>query len=424
MRIRRLEIEGYRGIRSLKWDPKGDFICLVGPGDSTKTTVLDALEAVLAPRWNVQFDDTDFYDAKTQEPILITATLGDLPEEFKRDSKYGYLTRGWSPAGDLHDEPRGEDELAVSIQLRVDASLEPSWTVVNDREPDGKEIGRRDRETIGCIRLTDYVDRHFAWGKSSILSRLTTDSGSLAGLLAEAGRSARRTVCDLEPTELQALCAAADKAKLAGEELGVTARSEYRPSLDVRAISVGEGGLALHDGEIPLRRAGLGTRRLLSMAMQREVGKAGGITLVDEVEYGLEPHRIRHLVRTLQGGKPDAGAPQVILTTHAPVVLEELKAVQLRVVRSDAGTTRILDVPDTLQPVVRRAASAFLARRILVCEGKTELGLCRCVFRSKPNTHSTARRTPIPRQGEHSFQSKPNTDSTPRRTVLSPAWNR
>jgi DNA replication protein DnaC len=31
-----------------------------------------------------------------------------------------------------------------------------------------------------------------------------------------------------------------------------------------------------------------------------------------------------------------------------------------------------------------------------------------CVFRSKPNTDSTASRTPIPEQAEHRFRSKPN----------------
>ena len=41
-----------------------------------------------------------------------------------------------------------------------------------------------------------------------------------------------------------------------------------------------------------------------------------------------------------------------------------------------------------------------------------------CVFRFKPNTDSTARRTLIPRQAEHRFHGKPNTDSTARRTVL------
>ena len=60
MKIRRLGISRFRGIRQLVWEPRGPFVCLLGPGDSTKTTILDAIELVLAPRWSVQFDDSDF----------------------------------------------------------------------------------------------------------------------------------------------------------------------------------------------------------------------------------------------------------------------------------------------------------------------------------------------------------------------------
>jgi hypothetical protein len=65
------------------------------------------------------------------------------------------------------------------------------------------------------------------------------------------------------------------------------------------------------------------------------------------------------------------------MTTHAPVVLEELKADQLRVVRAKDGVTRVLAVDPVLQPIIRKASGAFLARKVLVCEGKTEIGLCR-----------------------------------------------
>lgn len=90
MKIKYIKIERFRGIRELEWRVGGDFVCLVGPGDSTKTTILDAVEFALSPRWNIPFDDSDFYDADTIAPIVITVTVGELPEEFKSDAKYGY----------------------------------------------------------------------------------------------------------------------------------------------------------------------------------------------------------------------------------------------------------------------------------------------------------------------------------------------
>src|SRR5574341_1158666 len=135
MRLFHVQIERFRGIKQLDWNVGGRFVCLIGPGDSTKTTILDAIELALSPRWNVAFDDTDFFDSRTDEPLSVTITVGELPDELKSDAKYGLLTRGWSSTEGLHDEPQDGDQLVLSIRLQVDESLEPSWTAFNDREP-------------------------------------------------------------------------------------------------------------------------------------------------------------------------------------------------------------------------------------------------------------------------------------------------
>lgn len=103
MKIRHIKIERFRGIQGLEWRVGGDFVCLVGParfdaplktgvcsgqGVSTKTTILDAVEFALSPRWNIPFDDSDFYDTNTSAPILITVTVGELPEEFRSPSTH------------------------------------------------------------------------------------------------------------------------------------------------------------------------------------------------------------------------------------------------------------------------------------------------------------------------------------------------
>lgn len=78
MNIHHIKIERFRGIRELDWRVGGDFVCFVGPGDSTKTTILDAVEFALSPRWNIQFDDSDFYADDTLVSILITVA-GKIP---------------------------------------------------------------------------------------------------------------------------------------------------------------------------------------------------------------------------------------------------------------------------------------------------------------------------------------------------------
>ena len=377
MKLRLLEVKKFRGIKSLDWAIGGDCVCLVGPGDSTKSTILDAVEYVLSPRWNLPFNDSDFYDADLSEPFSICATVGDLPETWRSDEKFGLAVRGWNPKGELHDEPEDGDEVVLTIKLSVDESLEPTWTVINDRLPEGRPISTKDRERLGCTRLGDFFDRHLSWSRGSVLARLTGDVEHIGAVLAEAGRAARRALdTDQLPEKIQEV---AKNTTTVGADYGVSPSTKYQALLDIQAASVGIGGLALHDGEVPVRRSGLGTRRLLTLGLQREAAKKGGIVLVDEVEHGLEPHRIRCLIKRLHddhSGSCKHGG-QVLMTTHSQIPLGELKASELRVVRSVKGQTTVTVVPTELQPIAIKASEAFLARKVIVCEGRTELGLCR-----------------------------------------------
>src|SRR5512137_1023988 len=98
MRLRRLQIQQFRGVRSLDWRHVGMTAALVGPGDTGKSTILDAIERVLSPRWNVAFDDTDFWDVQAETPIVIRATITDLAPSFYRDSKFGLVLHGFDAA--------------------------------------------------------------------------------------------------------------------------------------------------------------------------------------------------------------------------------------------------------------------------------------------------------------------------------------
>ena len=183
MKIRHLSIKNFRGIRSLEWTITSDFICLIGPGDSTKTTILSAIEFALYPYWNPSFDDSDFFNCDTTKPILIQVTIADLPEKLTLEDKFGLDLRGLNDSNELHDEPQDGDELALTIQLCIDDSLEPEWRVYTDRKPDGKRISHRDRESLGMVRLGSYVDRHLTWGRGTVLSRLTGKIEELPALI-------------------------------------------------------------------------------------------------------------------------------------------------------------------------------------------------------------------------------------------------
>ncbi|EOV2228542.1 ATP-binding protein [Klebsiella variicola subsp. variicola] len=47
VRVCKVEIQNFRSIRLLTWQPSPGLNCLIGPGDSGKTTILDAIDLCL-----------------------------------------------------------------------------------------------------------------------------------------------------------------------------------------------------------------------------------------------------------------------------------------------------------------------------------------------------------------------------------------
>lgn len=377
MRLRRLEIERFRGIRHLDWRHIGPTAAIVGPGDTGKSTILDAIERVLSPRWNIPFDDADFWNLTTDEPIVIRATITSIPVEFYRDTKFGLALQAFDSADGVAVPATGREgeEHAVLVELRVDSSLEPAW-MIRDGEENEHHVSARDRELLGMLRVGGFVDVHLNWSRGSVLTRLTESGDAVGAVLADATRQVRSS---LKKEGLDRLNEAAAQVDAIGREIGVAPRSTLVPHLDVGSISVAMGALSLHDGDVPVRRAGLGTRRLLAVAMQRQAAADAGLTLVDEFEHGLEPHRIRRLLRVLRGKPPeDSGGPkgQLVLTTHSPTVVSELSPEEVVVVRQAAdGSVTAACLPESIGYVMRRAPQALLAPKVVVGEGATEEGI-------------------------------------------------
>ena len=59
----------------MTWAPGPSVNCLIGPGDSTKTTILDALELCLNPRASFVADDCDSYNLDVEKPVRIVVEL-------------------------------------------------------------------------------------------------------------------------------------------------------------------------------------------------------------------------------------------------------------------------------------------------------------------------------------------------------------
>lgn len=277
MKVAHITIQNFRGIKSLVWRVKGNFNCIIGSGDTCKTTILTALDYALSPRTSLSFDDSDFYNQDVEQKILIQVTLADwdenLPEiqRFFQESKFAQYKCGLDDSGPL-PEPNGQ--VAVSISLRVDQSLEPKWSIVRgvdeSEEQDRKPIWAADRTVLGISRVDVYSDFHFTWGHNTILTRLSADNqGNPNSVLSELARGMRQA--NISEHQSVAECQTiADTVKTEAENAGVKLTA-LSPKIDLQRRSMMAGALSLHEDNVPLRNKGSGTKKLIATAMQMKL---------------------------------------------------------------------------------------------------------------------------------------------------------
>ncbi len=262
----------------------------------------------------------------------------------------------------------------------MDKSLEPKWFVVKGRD-DGEEQDKRtlyatDRAAIGLSRLDIFSDLQFTWGRNTILTRLSADDlGNLRSVLSELARDMRES--DISAHQGIAECqTVANTVQQESSNAGVKLTA-LSPKIDIQRQSTTAGALSLHEGNVPLRNKGSGSKKLIAAAMQMRLHGGKNISLIDEIEVGLEPHRIRGLIHRLK-----SAGQQIFTTTHSPVVIREMTVArdELYVCKRDAAGSVSLEslaVVPHIQGPVRANAEAFLGSKIIACEGLTEIGCLR-----------------------------------------------
>lgn len=382
-----LDINNYRGIKKLNLVLEHDkrLVCIIGRGDSGKTTILEAISSVLSPSWNLTFSDEDFYNIDLHNDIQISLTLVGVPDNYLADNKYGLYIRALDlKTGRIEDDVALIEEEgflpALTVKLTVDSSLEPKWVITCSREIEDKPISAKDRANLNCFLISDYIDRHFSWNRGNPLNAILNleETGGVIdnNIIIEQLRKAK---LEIDKSDFSGLDDATKRIIEQAELLGIDA-SKIKTTLDSKDLLVKGGRIVLHDESVPYRLKGKGTKRLTSIAIQSILVREGGIMLIDEIEQGLEPDRVKQAVRALE----THGAGQIFLTTHSREVITELGSQPLLLVirneLDDSIKTRLFSGREIdLQKTVRACPEAFFAKKVIVCEGATEIGICRAI---------------------------------------------
>lgn len=375
--LRHLIISHFRGIESFEHTFGDGITCIIGRGDSGKSTILDAIAYVFSQSWSIHLNDSDFYGCDTSSPIIIEGTVIGFPDDLME--KYADHLRGILPdTGQLIDDMESDQaataDPALTIQLKVTKDLEPFWSVVSYNGVEPSIIKSVDRGKLNVFAVSDYTDRHFSLNKGNPLYSLYKQLNGAAILdeenkVLDVVREAKTAFDDSIGEKFNAVI---NKIKEVATTLGITL-NELKAMLDHRDIAISENKVSIHEDGVPFRLKGKGSKRLLSLAIQLALSKPSGIILIDEIEQGLEPDRVQHLVSVLSGYKDK----QVIITTHSSNVIIEIPCTSLYIMRR--GARSFLHVEGELQGSIRKNPEAFFAAKVLVCEGATEIGICRAI---------------------------------------------
>lgn len=370
-----LKINHFRGIKTFHQSfYNKNFICLIGRGDSGKSTVLEAISYVLSSNWNLSFNDSDFYNCKTDNPIIIEATITDLPEYFIHE-RFGLYLRGIRKDNDelIDDFELAESKPALTIRLEIREDLEPTWHVVTTRQ-EPFPISASARARLNTFLISDYSDRHFSWNKGNPLYSLykldEKETELEKNIVINALRQAKS---EIDRNEFKDFEKVIETIEAKAIQLGINIHGTST-SIDFKDILIKDNKVCLHDEiNIPFRLKGKGSKRLLSIAIQAALADKSGIILIDEIEQGLEPDRVQHLVSSLKKN----GTSQVFITTHSGNVIVELEANDLYILKK--GSTTLINVDNSIQGSIRSNPEALFAKKLIVCEGATEVGICRSI---------------------------------------------
>lgn len=365
--IYHLSIERFRSIRTFSWCPGKGVNLILGGGDVGKTSILDAVALLLSPVNPANLSDTDYLGRNVEAGFIIEAILSLPPETGINSQSKPAWPWQWNgkkaviPSAEATAEP---GEPVYRIRVRGTEDLELLYEVA---QPDGTTDNFHValRRNIGLVRLSgdDRNDRDLRLVQGSALDRLLADKGLRSRLARDlADHDVKGRLKDGSQKALMALDAAFKKSNLPDKlDLALTSNQGFSVTALI-GLTADRWGV-----QLPLASWGAGTRRIASLAVSEQNQGEAPITLVDEVERGLEPYRQRSLMGKLQDSKS-----QVFVTTHSPFALSAASKASLWYVDHEGGIG-LLDSTKT-ESHRKKDPETFLAYLSVIAEGATEKG--------------------------------------------------
>lgn len=350
MRIRHIVLERFRSFEQLRLTP-GARAVILGPNNSGKSTILEALDLLLSPgagRLRPALTDLDYFDRDTTQGFTIEAVVGDLPAAFK--AEVAPHLEGWvAERSELTPETDGP---GIEPVVRLRARGTPDLDLLHEfakPESEGQRCGPGVRAHLTWIfdgRARDPA-RQLQFYQGGVLDRLFSVANMDAAVTALRDGLAGSSHSVNEDAEVAAqLNGLAEDLRV----LGVIGESDA-PSFEVGSLSrrdlLQALRLSLPVGrvEVPLSRHGRGIQRLVLLAALLRVASRSGdkpIAAFEEPEEALEPLRQAQVASMLRQLTDNGG--QVLAVTHSPEIARSFSIDEFIVLgpNSDGSRCRVL----------------------------------------------------------------------------------
>lgn len=312
-RLQRLELTNFRGFAELALDFERDLTVLVGANGAGKTTLLDALVYCLWHSHTLPGDDLDCQPKDIRlgaEESLVHLSIGN---DSGQSTKATWHARMFETRM-KHEWQPGRFAAQRVVVYRVNRharDLTPGTT-----QP--RTWTRRDALETWHDASANYAE-FFHWYKE--MEDLENEQ-----MRYEDGREnvqlavVRRAITSLLP-EFSTIRVRRHLPPMATQSVLAFRKGEYELPFD--ALSEGERTTIAMVGDL--------ARRLTLMSDSANPLEQAVTVVVDEVEQHAHPGWQRQFIIRLRKTFPNA---QFIVTTHSPVIVSEVKAHQLRVLKN------------------------------------------------------------------------------------------
>jgi ABC-type transport system involved in cytochrome c biogenesis ATPase subunit len=408
--LSKIHIKNFRSCKQVIL-PLGDFTPLVGQNNAGKSTILDAIRLVLAPK---AFAKTDANDPT--QPIIISACVSGITAELIAlipEARHQAAITPYCVNGDLWIRISAMGTAKPATEVWENAEIDDQGVPTSWRSyPTGlpQAISALLPEALH-IRAMDDVQEDLSKGKAGSTIRGLLDEIMTPILTAhqevQEALTAVRNILAADGENRSPLLAEFDTN-------ASNALSSFFPglllNLDVPSIDVKEffksGDLNVTDeisGET--RRfdtLGSGAQRAIQMALIRllaDIRKtrsqdlARRLLLIDEPEVFLHPQGVRGLREALN--VLSKSGFQVVFTTHSPLMVSRDNApdtVIVRRTRENGSEVRVPMGAAVAQAIAEAQAQSrtlfelgniaeiYFAEKVILCEGKTDQRLLPLIY--------------------------------------------